>query len=239
MAYALNFGPVLAHSHDFIIGVRDTVTLSAESITIGIALGLAVAVIRVNGPLWLRTICATYVEAIRNTPLLVQLFLLFFGLPYIGFRLAANPVAIIAVSLNLGAYAGEIFRAGLLAIPRTQIEAGYALGLSGLQVLRYVILIPALRVIYPALTAQLTLTLLGTSLVSSISANDLAHAGSKVESQTFLSLETYVVLVPLYLSITFAFRLIYWLIGLWLFRRRVPTGNPAVSLQLPAGAAAE
>jgi polar amino acid transport system permease protein len=238
MAYTLNFGPVLARSHDLVIGVYDTVTLSVETIILGLAIGLAVAVIRVNGPLWLRTSCSIYVEAIRNTPLLVQLFLLYFGLPYIGLRLAANPVAIIAVSLNLGAYAGEIFRAGLLAIPRTQIEAGLALGLSGVQVLRYVILIPALRVIYPALTAQLTLTLLGTSLVSSISASDLAHAGSKIESQTFLSLETYIVLVPLYLGITFAFRLIYWLIGLWLFRRRTHTGDPAAGLQLPARAGA-
>jgi polar amino acid transport system permease protein len=236
VAYALNFAPVLARSPDLVIGVRDTVTLSVEAIALGLAVGLAVAVIRVNGWRWLRMICAVYVEIFRNTPMLVQLFLFFFGLPYIGLRLQATPVAVIAVALNLGAYAGEIFRAGLLAVPKTQIEAGLALGLSGVQVFRYVVLVPALRVIYPALTGQLTLTLLGTSLVSSISANELTHAGTTIESQTFLSLETFIVLVPIYIAITFAFRLVYWLFGLWLFRRRVPTGDAAASLRLPASA---
>lgn len=238
MAYTMNFGPVLAHAPDFAQGLVDTVVLSAESIALGLAIGLAASVIRTSGPRWSQAVCTVYIEAIRNTPLLVQLFLLFFGLPYIGLRLEANPVAIIAVALNLGAYAAEIFRAGLLAIPRTQSEAGLALGLSRFQVMRYVIIIPALRVIYPALTGQLTLTLLGTSLVSSISATDLALAGSKVESQTFLSLETYIVLAPIYIVITFGFRLIYWLIGIWLFRRRVPTGDAAASLSLPLGAGA-
>lgn len=233
MAYDLNFGPVLAHAPDFAAGVRDTVVLSAQSIVLGLAVGLAVSIIRTSGPRWSRTLCAIYVEAIRNTPLLVQLFLFFFGLPYIGFRLQANTVAVIAVALNLGAYAGEIFRAGLLAIPKTQVEAGLALGLSRLQVLRYVVIVPALRIIYPALTGQLTLTLLGTSLVSSISANDLTLAGSKVVSQTFLSLETFIVLAPIYIVVTFVFRFLYWLAGLWLFRRRVPTGDAAASLSLP------
>lgn len=234
MAYEMNFTPVLARAPELVSGTIDTIILSGQSISIGLVIGLTVALLRVDGPKWCSVASATYVEAFRNTPLLVQLFLLFFGLPYIGIRLSANHAAILAISLNLGAYSAEIFRAGLLAIPKTQVEAGLALGLSRLQVMRYVIIIPALRVIYPALTGQLTLTLLGTSIASAISATELTLAGAKIESQTFRSLETFLVLAAIYISITFAFRLIYWLIGIWLFRRRAPkTGSATATLTLP------
>ena len=227
MAYEMNFAPVFARTPDLVHGTINTIILSAESIAIGLSIGLAVALVRVNGPRWSTIAGTVYIEAFRNTPLLVQLFLLFFGLPYIGFRFTADHAAIVAISLNLGAYSAEIFRAGLLAIPRTQIEAGLALGLSRLQVMRYVIIVPALRVIYPALTGQLTLTLLGTSIASSISASELTLAGSKIESQSFRSLETFLVIAAIYICVTFCFRLIYWLIGLWLFRRRDPQSGLA------------
>lgn len=227
----MNFGPVLARAPELVQGTIDTIVLSAQSITIGLAVGLGVALLRVNGPRWGAAMGAVYVEAFRNTPLLVQLFLLFFGLPYIGLRLSADQAAVFAISINLGAYSAEIFRAGLLAIPRQQIEAGLALGLSRLQVVRYIVIVPALRVIYPALTGQLTLTLLGTSMVSAISATELTLAGAKIESQTFRSLETFLVIAAIYICITFTFRFIYWLIGLWLFRRRTPpAGSPADTL---------
>jgi polar amino acid transport system permease protein len=237
MAYEMSFAPVLARIPELVEGTKDTIVLSAVSIVAGLAIGLTVALVRTNGPNWGRALAAIYVETFRNTPLLVQLFLLYFGLPYVGLRMDANPAAILAISLNLGAYSAEIFRAGLLAIPRTQAEAGLALGLSRVQVMRYVIVVPALRVIYPALTGQLTLTLLGTSLVSAISASELTLAGSKIVSQTFRSLETFLLLAPIYIAVTFGFRLVYWLIGLWLFHRRVPTGNAAAGLEIQAGAA--
>lgn len=235
MAYEMNFTPVFARAPELVSGTIDTIILSGQSISIGLVIGLAVALLRVDGPKWCSVASATYVEAFRNTPLLVQLFLLFFGLPYIGIRLSANHAAILAISLNLGAYSAEIFRAGLLAIPKTQVEAGLALGLSRLQVMRYVIIIPALRVIYPALTGQLTLTLLGTSIASAISATELTLAGAKIESQTFRSLETFLVLAAIYISVTFVFRFVYWLIGVWLFRRRAPkTGSVTAALTLPS-----
>lgn len=234
MAYEMNFAPVFARTPELVSGTIDTITLSAQSIAVGLVIGLAVALLRVDGPKWSAALGAAYVEAFRNTPLLVQLFLLFFGLPYIGIRLSADHAAILAISLNLGAYSAEIFRAGLLAIPKTQIEAGLALGLSRLQVMRYVVIIPALRIIYPALTGQLTLTLLGTSIASAISATELTLAGAKIESQTFRSLETFLVLAAIYIGITFAFRLLYWLVGLWLFRRRTPpAGSATATLTLP------
>ena len=174
MAYEMQFGPVLARAPELVDGAINTLILSSQSIAAGVAIGVIGAVARVEGPRWLGALVATYVEAFRNTPLLVQLFLIFFGLPLVGFRFSANGAALLAISLNLGAYSTEIVRAGLLAIPRTQVEAGLALGMSRFQVIRYIVLVPALRIIYPALTGQLTLTLLGTSMASAISA-DGAH----------------------------------------------------------------
>lgn len=237
MAYEMNFGPVLARTPLLVQGTIDTIVLSAQSITFGLAVGLVAALARTNGPKWAGALVATYVEAFRNTPLLVQLFLIFFGLPYLGLRLSAEQAALFAVSINLGAYSTEIFRAGLLAIPKTQIEAGLALGLSRLQVVRHIVIVPALRIIYPALTGQLTLTLLGTSIVSAVSASELTLAGARIESQTFRSLETFLMVAAIYITITFAFRLVYWLIGLWLFRRKKPASvTKAVTLQSLEGA---
>ncbi|MET0742626.1 MAG: amino acid ABC transporter permease, partial [Microvirga sp.] len=230
MAYAMQFAPVLSRAPELVQGTINTIVLSAESIALGLAIGFSIALGRVYGPRAVAAACATYVEAFRNTPLLVQLFLLFFGLPYLGLRLSADHAAIIAISLNLGAYSAEIFRAGFLSIPKTQIEAGFALGLTGLQVLRYVIVVPALRTVYPALTGQLTLTLLGTSMASAISATELTLAGAKIESQTFRSLETFLVIAAIYITITFAFRLLYALIGYWLFRRRISTSVSAAAV---------
>jgi len=225
MAYEMDFAPVLARAPELVTGTINTIILSAEAIAIGLTIGLAVALLRFDGPRWGRKIGAVYVEAFRNTPLLVQLFLIYFGLPYTGIKLDANQAAIFAVSLNLGAYSAEIFRAGLIAIPKTQIQAGLALGLSQFQVMRYVVLVPALRIIYPALTGQLTLTLLGTSIVSGVSAKELTMAAGTIESQTFRSLETFLIVAAIYICITFFFRFIYMLFGLWLFRRRVDVGN--------------
>lgn len=237
MAYEMTFGPVLNRLPELLDGAWDTLVLSGQSIVVGLTIGLCVALLRVNGPRWANLGGSIYVEAFRNTPLLVQLFLLFFGLPFAGLRLSADQAAVIAISLNLGAYSTEIFRAGLLAIPKTQIEAGLALGMSQVQVMRYVVIIPALRIIYPALTGQLTLTLLGTSLVSAISATDLTLAGSMIESQTFRSLETFILVAIIYIGMTFAFRLLYWVIGLWLFRRNVPTSARAASIPPTQGKA--
>ncbi|MXQ13397.1 amino acid ABC transporter permease [Microvirga makkahensis] len=222
MAYQMNFTPVMALAPQLVEGALNTLILSGQAIVAGLAIGVVGAVSRTEGPRWLDRAVGVYVELFRNTPLLVQLFLIFFGLPYVGVRLSANMAAIIAIALNLGAYSTEILRAGLQAIPRTQIEAGLALGLSRLQVVRYVVIIPALQIIYPALTGQLTLTLLGSSIASAISATELTAAGARIESTTFRSLETFLCVAVIYIAMTFAFRFVYWRIGMWLFRRKAP-----------------
>lgn len=222
MSYSMQFQPVLQRLPDFVEGAQRTLMLSGQSIVIGLAIGLAAALARTYGPRWLRLFVTGYVELFRNTPLLVQLLLTFFGLPLVGLRVSADQAALFAVSINLGAYATEIIRAGLQAIPRTQFEAGLALGMTRLQVIRHVVIVPALRITYPALTSQLTLTLLGTSIASAISASELMQVASIVESHTFRSLETYLLVAAIYICLTIAMKVIYWLIGLLLFSRRRP-----------------
>lgn len=114
---------------------------------------------------------------IRNTPFLVQIFFIFFGLPAAGISMSPNTAALVALVVNVGAYGTEIIRTGIESIPRGQIEAGRALGLSPVQIFRHVVMIPALRNIYPSLTSQFIYLMLTSSVVSIISANDLASRG--------------------------------------------------------------
>ncbi len=129
MNYSLQFRDVFAASDLLLDGLVLTLELSVVTMVSGLAIGTAGAAARVYGPNWLRRPVAVYVEAIRNTPLIVQLFLIFFGLPSAGIKLDAETAAMVALSINLGAYSIEIIRAGLEAIPRSQIEAGQSLGL--------------------------------------------------------------------------------------------------------------
>ena len=126
----------------------------------------------------------------------------------------------VALSINLGAYTAEIVRAGLEAIPRTQIEAGYSLGLTGPQVFRHVVLLPALRIVYPALASQFVLLVLATSVVSQISTPDLFHAASIIQSRTFRDFEVYAVVAGMYLALALALRLMFSGIYLLAFGRR-------------------
>jgi polar amino acid transport system permease protein len=206
MKYGLQFRDVFAAWESILEGVWITLLLSGVAMVGGLAIGILCAAARVYGPGWLRRLVGAYVEVIRNTPLLVQLFLIFFGLPSLGLRLDGLTAAMIALVINLGAYTTEIVRAGLEAVPKAQIEAGHSLGLSGLQVFRYIVVFPALKAMFPALASQFVLMMLATSVVSQISVEDLFHAASIVQSRTFRDFEVYTVIGVLYLSLAFAFR---------------------------------
>ena len=170
------------------------------------------------GPL--RFAVNAYVEAIRNTPFLVQIFIIYFGLPSAGIRLDANFAAIIAMVLNVSAYGIEIVRSGLDHVSRGQIEAGRSLGLSGLQVFFLVSLPPAVQSVYPALTSQFILLLLGSSVVSTISANELTAVANDIQSRTFRTVETYVTALAIYLVISSGFRAVFWAIEVLVFPPR-------------------
>ena len=206
MAYTFQFRDVFAQQDAIVDGLVLTLELSVGTILLGFAIGILVAAVLVYGKPWARRIAGGYVEVIRNTPLIVQLFLIFFGLPSLGLKLDVITASVIALTINLGAYTAEIVRAGFESIPKSQIEAGISLGLTGPQVFRHVILLPALKNVYPSLTSQFVLMMLATSVVSQISAAELFHAGSIIQSRTFRDFEVYTVLALLYLGLSLLMR---------------------------------
>jgi polar amino acid transport system permease protein len=219
MIYTFNFRDVFAQLGTLVDGAILTLQLSAVTMLLGLLIGIAGGLARSWGPAPVRRVATSSVEAIRNTPLLIQLFLVFFGLPSVGLRLDATMAAVVALSINLGAYATEIIRAGIQAIHKSQIEAGLALGLSRLQVFRYVVLFPAMKVIYPALASQFILLMLATSIVSQIAAPELFHTASVLQSRTFRDFEVYIVTAGMYLAMALMFRLLFAGVHRWAFRR--------------------
>ncbi len=205
----LNFNQLWCYQDEFLHGIQMTLTLTLIATVFGLAIGLAGASLSRSRFAPVRIAIATYVELIRNTPALIQIFLIFFVLPYAGLRFPPFYAAAVALSIYMGAYAVEIFRSGLASIPKSQIEAGQCLGLSKLQVFRHVILPPALRNIYPSLTSQIILILLGSSLASQVSAEELFHTAAFVESRTFRSFEVYAVVCVIYFVMVLSLRLLF------------------------------
>jgi polar amino acid transport system permease protein len=198
MDYIFHFGPILARWDQFFWGAALTVELAAVSMFFGLIIAVIGAAGRTFGPLPMRALIAAYVELIRNTPMLVQLYVVFFVLPPLGLRMSATTAAIVALSANLGAYAIEIVRAGLDATPRGLVEAALSLGLSRLRIIRHIVLIPALRAIYPALGSQFVLQLLGSSLVSAIAVEELTAVGNNIMMQTFRNFEVFIAVGVIY-----------------------------------------
>jgi polar amino acid transport system permease protein len=209
-------------------GALRTALYSIAGMAVGLAIGIGGAMARNSRHSTLRAVSGAYVEFVRNTPLLVQIFLIFFGLPSIGIRLSADVAAIVALTFNFGAYATEIVRAGIEAVPRGEIEAGQSLGLNAFELLRHVILLPALERVYPALISQFTLLMLGSSIVSAIGANELTSAANAIQSRTFRSFEVYALATCFYLGLTFAFRSGFWALARHLFPRRHALGIAAL-----------
>ena len=207
--YDFNFAPVLGAMDQLLYGAWLTVKLSAMAMAIGLVVSILCALAKTSGLRALRIAVDIYVEAIRNTPFLVQIFFLYFGLPTLGIRLDPNTAALLALVINFGAYGTEIIRAGIESIQKGQIEAGTALGLSRLQVFRFVVLKPALRTVYPSLTSQFIYLMLTSSVVSVISASDLAAAGNDLQSQTFASFEVYLVVTAIYLALAVGFSAVF------------------------------
>ena len=202
--YHFDFAPVFANFEHLLAGAAVTLELSGGAMLIGLVISIICASAKTSHVAPLRWIVSVYVEAIRNTPFLIQIFFIYFGLPAIGIALDPNPAALLALVVNVGAYGTEIIRAGIESIQRGQIEAGVALGLNRYQIFRYIVLKPALRTVYPALTSQFIFLMLTSSVVSVISATDLAAAGNDVNSQTFASFETYIVVTAMYLVMSSA-----------------------------------
>jgi polar amino acid transport system permease protein len=218
--YVFQFRPIWAALPRLLDGALLTLELSVIVIGIGLAIGIACALARSSRRRWLSWPVAVYVEAIRNTPFLIQLFFIYFGLPSIGLQLDPVQAALIGMSVNCGAYATEIVRAGIDAIPRGQIEAGRALGFGVPSIVRHIVLFPALRAVFPALASQFILVMLGSAVVSTVSVEELTGVAHLVETETFRPFEVYIVAAGIYLAIAFSFKAVFLAIDSLYFRRR-------------------
>ena len=196
--YSFQFDAVFDAWPLLLRGTWITIQLSLTATALGLLVAIAGAWAKTSGP-----------KPARNTPFLVQLFFFFFALPALGLRWSAYAAALVAMVVNLGAYATEIIRAGIESIPRGQVEAGLALNLKRHQVFRHVILKPALKAIYPALTSQFILLMLSSAVVSAISADDLTSVAANLQSQTFRSFEIYIVVAGIYLALALAFSFLF------------------------------
>ncbi len=206
MTEQLDFSALWPLWPELLAGLWVTVQLTVLATTGGLAIGIFGAAIRSGRPTWYSRIWGGYVELIRNTPFVVQLFFIVFGLPNLGLKMTAGEAALLAMVVNLGAYSTEIVRAGIQVTPKGQWEAGRVLGLSRLQTFMRVILPPALQRIYPALVSQCIIVMLGSSVVSQVSYEELTFAANLIQSRTFLSFEVYLVTTGIYLMLSITMR---------------------------------
>ncbi|AJE46770.1 amino acid ABC transporter permease [Celeribacter indicus] len=218
--FQLDYSALLPYWQQLWDGALMTIQLAALSIVTGFVFGTLCAIARRSNVRWLSRLCAIYVESIRNTPFLIQIFVVYFGLASLGLSLSAFTVAAAALAINVGAYSAEIMRAGFGSIPQGQIEAGESLSLSKVQIYWHVMLLPAIERVYPALTSQFVLLMLGSSVASQISAEEVTAVTNYVQSATFRAFESYTVLAAIYLALSFLMRLTFWLLGLVIFPRR-------------------
>ena len=202
MRYAFDFTPVIQGIPDLLRGCAGTLGLAAGGMVIAIVLGVCGVILRRSRIAPLRWLTVVFVELIRNTPFLVQIYFIFFALPLIGIRLNPTLTAVLALGINGGAYAIEIIRGGIESIHVGQVDAGLALGLRRVQVFWLIVLIPALRAVYPSLTSQFILLTLTTSIASAISAYELTSVAAVIESDSFRSFEVYGSVTILYLAMS-------------------------------------
>jgi polar amino acid transport system permease protein len=221
MSIAFDFGAVLAEWPLLLKGVGWTLGLTAVSAVIGVLVGIACAWARTQGPAWSRPLVGAYVELIRNTPFIVQLFFIFFGLPALGLKLSPQWASVIAMVVNLGAYAAEIVRAGIQATPPGQIEAALSLALSRMQTFVRVVLPPALQRVWPALVSQIIIVMLGSAVCGQISTEELSFAANLIQSRNFRAFEAFIVATSIYLLLSILVRaLLNWLGQRFLFGGR-------------------
>ncbi|MFC7400037.1 amino acid ABC transporter permease [Chelatococcus sp. GCM10030263] len=219
MHFQFQFASVFAESDFILQGMLLTIYLSAGAILFGSIIAILLSAARSNGPRGVGIAVDAYVELVRNTPFLVQLFIIFFGLPSLGMRLNANQAALLAMTLNLAAYSTEIIRAGVESIHRSQIEAGLSLAMTKRQIFQHVVIVPAIAKVWPALSSQFVLMLLASSICSFISVQELSGATAIIEQRTFRSFETYIVATLLYLVMALVLKTALLGLGRLLFPR--------------------
>lgn len=218
MTIELDFLAVLGEWPLLLKGLLVTIALTAVSAVVGLLVGVACAWARGQGHPLLKWVVGAYVEAIRNTPFIVQLYFIFFGLPSLGLKLSPEASSVIAMVVNLGAYSTEIVRAGIEATPRGQIEAAVSLALNRWQLFTRVVLPPALRKVWPATVSQIIIVMLGSAVCGQISTPELSFAANLIQSRNFRAFEAFIIATLMYLALSILLRrLLNWLGPRYLF----------------------
>jgi polar amino acid transport system permease protein len=195
---------------DFLRAAWLTLQVTLLSFGLSLFLGLVAAVASISPIAVFRLIARGYVEIIRNTPVLLQIFIVFFGLPSAGISLDAYWAGVIALGLNVGAYLSEVFRAGIQSVPRGQLEAAGILGLEHTQIFTQIVLPQAARAVYPTIVNYLIQLLLGTSLLSAIALPELTGTATVINARTLLYIQTFAVVLVVYLVLS---NVLSWLAG--------------------------
>lgn len=180
-------------------GLITTIPLTVLSFSIGLMIALVTAIVQVADIRGLKQIARFYVWVIRGTPLLVQLYIIFYGLPGLGILLDAFPAAVIAFSVNVGAYTSETIRAAILAVPVGQTEAGYCVGLNYVQIMRRIVLPQALKIAFPSLFNSLIGLTKDTSLAANITVLEMFMATQRIAARTYEPFALYCEVAVIYL----------------------------------------
>ncbi len=180
-------------------GLTATIPLTVISFSIAMVIAVIVALIQFANVRFLKGLCRFYIWVIRGTPLLVQLFVVFYGLPRVGVVIDPFPAAVIVFSINEGAYSAEVVRAALEAVPSGQIEAGYCVGMSYLQIMRRIVLPQAMRIAFPALSNSLIAMVKDTSLAANITVVEMFMETQRIVARTWEPLALYIEVGLIYL----------------------------------------
>jgi len=217
---ALDFLAVLEQWPALLRGAAFTLGLTAVSAAVGGIVGVACGWARAWGPSWLAALVSVYVELVRNTPFIVQLFFIYFGLPSLGVKLSPEVASVIAMVVNLGAYAAEIVRAGIENTPKGQIEAARSLAMNEWQVFTRVVLPPALGRVWPAMVSQIVIVMLGSAVCGQIAEQELSYAANLILSRNFRGFEAYLIATAIYLLLAIGIRqFLNWVGPRWIFGR--------------------
>jgi len=218
----LRFYVPLRNLDYFITGLLLTFRLVGLSCIFGIVIGIIGSYFKQSQNRILKCITDAYVEIFRNTPLLIQLYFIYFALPIFKINLDAESTALFALTFNMGAYTTEIIRGGVESVHKSLIEAGYSLGMNYFQIFRHIILPTAMKTIAPPLSNQIILLILSSCLVAQISAKDLFYQASLLDSRVFRSFEIYTVTGVIYFALAEGLYILFYYLNKKIFRCAPP-----------------
>lgn len=180
-----------------------TISITLGALVLAIVVGFLLALVRILAPVWLRYVALAYIELVRNTPVLVQLFVLYFGLAQIGIQMPPLAAAVLGLGLNGSALLAEVFYSSIRAVDRGQEEAGLAIGLTPMRALYHIVLPQALKVAVPSVGNYVIALIKDTSLASAVAAPELAFRARMLVSETFLSTQIYLLVALIYFVLSF------------------------------------